>query len=221
MKKLLLITILVFLTSVCMVHAQSNWEVGGELGLNLSTTSGQWGTNDETKNKWIGTPVFGVNSSYSFNPMIALVAGLYMIKSGALYVNTYEDGEYSQRERFTTLRLPVMARFMWGTTWQYYGLIGLYVSKRLCGRYVYKSSWGDDESGKIRFKKNPDEENESNDWILNTQDYRRLNVGLQIGGGIRRALGPGYLSFNLLFGITASFGRYFTAVFEVAGVRFF
>ncbi|MCF6342911.1 MAG: hypothetical protein L3J31_08920 [Bacteroidales bacterium] len=38
-------------------------------------------------------------------------------------------------------------------------------------------------------------------WVSTAEYYRRLNIGLQLGAGIRRALGPGYLSFNLLFGM--------------------
>ncbi len=182
------------------------WEVGGELGLNLSTTSGRWTESDDTKNKWIATPLIGFQAAYNFTPMIAVVSGLYLMKSGALYAyqNSSEGESYeqTQRERFTTLRLPVLARFMWGTNWQYYGLLGFYLSKRLGGKYVYKIPSQDyEQSGKIKFKKNPDENAEGDDWILDTKDYRRLDFGLSVGGGVRKQLGPGYLSFNVLFGL--------------------
>ena len=128
-----------------------------------------------------------------------------MIKSGVLLVNKSdylgETYEYKQRERYTTLRLPIMARFMWGTTWQYYGLIGIYFSKRLCGKYVYTDYTGDKESGKIKFKKNPDENSSGDDWILDTKDFRRLNLGMQVGAGLRRELGPGYITLALLYGM--------------------
>ncbi|NOX84455.1 MAG: PorT family protein [Chlorobi bacterium] len=182
------------------------WEIGGELGVNLSTTGGRWDKNDDTKNKWIATPLIGAQVAYNFTSMIALMAGFYMMKSGALYIteNLYQETTYEarQRERFTTLRLPVLARFMWGTTWQYYGLFGFYLSKRLGGKYVYKIPSQDfEQSGKIKFKKNPDDSGEGDDWILDTKDYRRLDFGLSVGGGVRRQLGPGYLSFNVLFGL--------------------
>jgi len=187
----------------------TKWEAELQAGFNISTMSGQWGdasrSDDNTKHKWIGTPNVGVGAAYNFTPIIALVAGLYMIKSGLLYKYSYNSGnetfESTQRERYTTLRVPIMARFMWGTTWQYYGLIGFYVSKRLCGKYVYTDYNGNEESGKIKFKKDPDSSSSGDDWILDTQDYRRLNLGLSAGAGIRRALGPGYLSFAVLFGM--------------------
>lgn len=90
---------------------------------------------------------------------------------------------------------------MWGTSWQYYTLAGFYLSKRLCGRYVYTDSGGDEQSGKISFKKDPPDENDDDTWYLDTDDYRRLSFGIQLGGGIRRQIGPGFLAFNILFGM--------------------
>ena len=157
MKKLLLFSLITIFISSTFGQDRKRWEVGLEAGFNPTTMTGKWSSDDNTKNKWIGTPAVGFMAAYNFTPLIALTAGLYMMKSGARFVTTGEDEggpyDWSQRERYTTLRIPIMARFMWGTTWQYYGLLGFYVSKRLCGKYVYNPSWGDEESGKIKLKR--------------------------------------------------------------------
>ena len=207
MKTILLISLSIFIISLMNGQDLKRWEIGLEGGFNLSKMTGQLGETDRgissennAKNKWIGSPAVGFLAAYNFTPLIALTGGLYMMKSGVRYVyNEGEEYEYSRRERFTTLRIPIMARFMWGTTWQYYGLIGFYVSKRLCGKYVDKYQ-GNEQSGKIKFEKDPDYSNSGDDWIFDTKDWRRLNAGLQIGAGIRRALGPGFISFNATFG---------------------
>lgn len=205
MKNILLMTLSILIASLN-YGQDKKWEIGGQLGFNMSTTSGKYSANDNTKNKWIGTPSIGAEAAYRFTPLIAIVGGLFMIKTGALYLNSYvgEDGvtyEWKQRERFTTIRLPVMARFMWGATWQYYGMIGFYITKRLCGKYVFEDPSSDfEQTGKIKFGEEP-ENYSGDDWYLEPKDFRRWDVGLSVGAGVRRALGPGFLSFNILFGM--------------------
>lgn len=206
MNKILLFSISILLVATSYGQGEKKWEVGGELGFNLSTVSGQYSEDDDSKHKWIGTPTIGVTGAYNFTPMIAVVAGLYMIKSGATYVYTYgenvnENIEFSQRERYTNLRIPIAARFMWGTTWQYYGIFGLYVSKILCGKYVDKEPANNyEQKGKIKFGDEP-ENYEGDDWYLSTDRFRRLTIGLQFGAGVRKMLGPGYVAFNAGFGL--------------------
>lgn len=207
--------LLLFITVLLISSAyaqETKWEIGGELGLNLSTMSGNYGNvdrveDDGTKHGWIATPNVGFAAAYRATTLVAIVAGLYMIKSGLVYRNSFtsagEEYSWSQRERYTTLRIPIMARFMWGQTWQFYALAGLYVSKRLCGREVYKDSYSDEKSiHKLRFKNDPDYSSQEDDvYYLDTKYHRRLNLGIQAGGGIRRAIGQGFIAFTVLYGM--------------------
>ena len=118
MKKLvfLLITVL-FVSSFYGQKPDYSWWAGPRLGVNFTTVSGQWSSdNNDTKHKFIVTPIIGGVVGYRFTPMIALSAELNMAKSGALYVNTWEgeDGQEVEgrfRERYTTLNIPILARF--------------------------------------------------------------------------------------------------------------
>lgn len=188
------------------------WEVSGDLGLNLSTMSGnnyQAATREEddgTKHGWIATPNIGFAATYMATTLIAVTAGLYMIKSGVLYKNTYDylgnPYEVTQRIRFTTLRLPILMRLMWGNTWQYYALAGIYVSMRLCGREVYKDTYNDNkEITKLKFKNDPEQTVVDDVRYLNTDFYKRFVVGALIGFGVRRALGPGFITLTAMYGM--------------------
>lgn len=211
MKKLLLLSLTLLLISPISGQDLTKWEVGIDAGLNLSKMTGQWEASsrditisESSKSKFMCSPAFGIFTAYNFTPVIALTTGLYMMKSGVMYINKDEfEGETyesRQKQRYTTLRLPVMVRFMWGTKWQYYGLLGFYISKRLCGKYVYEDWQGDKQSRKVKFKKDPENSGDDDVIYLNTENVTRINIGVQGGIGIRRMIGPGLLSFNTTFG---------------------
>lgn len=204
MKNLLLLSLLVLFTTSLFSQNKKGWEIGLDAGFNLSKVTGKYNDNDDTKNKWIGTPGVGIIAAYNFSSLIAITSGFYLMKSGALYVyNSQNDGityELKQRERFTTFRIPITARFTWGTTWQYYGILGIYMSYRLCGKYVFKVPDDNyEQSGKIIFKEEPGNY-QGDDWYLSKNDYKRFVLGLMVGAGVRRALGLGYIGLNATFG---------------------
>lgn len=204
MKNLLLLFLLTLFTSILFSQNEKGWEIGLDAGFNLSKFTGKYSDTDDTKNKFIGTPAVGIKTAYNLTSMIAITAGFYLMKTGGLYfyTNQYENTVYEirQRERFTTLRIPVAARFTWGKIWQYYGSIGFYMSYKLCGKYVVKVPDDNyEQSGKIIFKEEP-ENYQGDDWYLSKDDYKRLNVGLEVGGGVRREIGPGYIGVNATFG---------------------
>ena len=204
MKTLLTFTLAIFM--VCGLYAQdgpelSQWEIGGEFGANVSWMSGQWNSNLDSQNKPIVTPVIAAAGAYNFNSLIAVTMGLAMIKSGAAFTESYEDSEYSQRKRFTALRLNPMVRLTWGNRLLVSAFAGIYLNKLLCGRYVASSSWSDEEqSGKIKFQDEP-ENYDGDDLYFPPEDYRRLDFGMNIGAGVRYGLGPGWMMFNVLFGM--------------------
>jgi len=210
MKHLLIIT-LAFFILFSVKSQDSKWEISGDLGLNLSTMSGNnynasREEDDGTKHKWIATPNVGFAATYLATTLLAVTAGLYMIKSGVLYQNTYDylgdPYKVSQRIRFTTLRLPIMLRLIWGDKWQYYAMAGIYLSWRLCGREVYKNSYDNSKDiTKLKFKKNPDQSSDNDVYYLDTDLYKRFVLGMMIGGGIRHMLGPGYITLTVMYGM--------------------
>ncbi len=204
MKNLLLLSLLALFTTSLFSQNKKGWEIGLDAGFNISKLTGQYSKNDDSKHKFIGTPAVGIKTAYNFTPMIAVIGGLYLMKSGVLtvYKNQYEEIVYEikQRERITTLRLPIAARFTWGTTWQFYGVVGIFVSYRLCGKYVVKVPEDNyEQSGKIKFKDEPDNY-EGDDWYFDKEDYKRFNIGAEVGGGVRREVGPGLVGFEATFG---------------------
>jgi len=205
MKYLILFVLVLLIATTNYSQNDKGWELSLDAGFNLSTMKGKYSENDDSKRKWIGTPAVGIKSAYNFTSSIALMVGFYMMKSGVLYENKSESAtityEWTERQRFTALRIPVTVRYTWGNTWQYYALAGIYVSKRLCGKYVYTNlNTGEEESGNIKFENDPDESYEGDDWILDSDEFKRVNFGIVAGFGIRRALGPGLIGFNATFG---------------------
>lgn len=198
---------LIFLLIAFVFYGQkpdNPWWVGGRLGVAFNTVSGKYSDNDDNQHKWITTPVFGVVGMYTFTDMIAVTAELNMAKSGALYISQWQDeggeeveGQY--RERYTTLQIPITARFTFGDEWRYFGYAGFYWSKILCGKYVDKiPDWDYEESGKIKFGDEPDNY-DGNDWYLDKDYNRRMDVGIVLGVGVQRELGPGILAFDFRF----------------------
>ncbi|RLD41020.1 MAG: hypothetical protein DRI89_10625 [Bacteroidetes bacterium] len=204
MKKLLFLSTFLFLTST--IFSQSPWWVGGRLGIGFTTVSGQYGNSDNAKHCWITSPLFGATGIYTFSDIFSLQAELNMAKSGMLIKDNFDIGpnrateyDYSFRERFTTIQIPILARFTFGKTWQFFTYGGFYWSYILGGKYVVKSDYFK-ESGKIKFGDKPDHY-EGDDLYLDKDRYRRMDIGLNIGGGVQRQLGPGMLFLDLRFGL--------------------
>jgi len=205
MKKLLFLSTFLFLAST--VFSQSPWWVGGRLGIGFTTVSGQYVNSDNAKHCWITSPLFGATGIYTFSDIFSLQAELNMAKSGMLIKSNFDIGpyrateyDYSFRERFTTIQIPILAKFTFGKTWQFFAYGGFYWSYILGGKYVLKSDYFKDQSGKIKYGDPPDN-NDGDDMYLRKDYNRRMDVGFIAGGGIQRQLGPGVLFLDLRFGL--------------------
>lgn len=205
MKKITFLLIFLFASSQFFGQKpDSPWWVGGRLGVGFNTVSGKYSSNDDNQHKWITTPTFGAIGMYTFTDMISVTGELNIAKSGALYISNWEDegGEEIEgqfKERYTTMQIPITARFTFGEEWQYYGYAGIYWSKILCGKYVDKiPAYDYEESGKIKFGDEP-ENYEGDDWYLDKDNNRRMDFGMVIGAGVQRELGPGTLAFDFRF----------------------
>lgn len=206
MKKILLISILTF--SIITGFAQSPWWVGGHLGVNFSTITGQYDDNQNVKHTFIATPLFGAVGMYSVNDMISVVAEINVAGSGALYKidvdnliksSVSSSSELKYKFCYTNLQIPILVKFTFGNDWQYFGYGGFYWSYKLGGKYKIKSDNFDDEDGKIKFGDAPDGY-DGDDWYMDTDHNRRTDFGLNIGGGVQKELGPGVIAADLRFG---------------------
>lgn len=204
MKKILLISIIMF--SIITVFAQSPWWFGGHLGVNFNTVTGQYNNDDDIKHTFITTPTFGAIAMYSVNDMISVITEINIAKSGATYKYDYNDEtrnfseavDVKYKECYTILQIPVLAKFTFGEDWQYFGYGGFYWSYILGGKYKAESENGNFD-GKIKFGDYPDNYN-GDDMYLDKDYNRRTDIGLNIGGGVQKELGPGVIAADLRFG---------------------
>jgi len=204
MKKFTFLLLIAFFSTQILAQSPANpWWVGGRFGINFSTIKGKWYNDDTEKSKPIVTPLVGITGMYSFSDMISVQMELNMQKTGTVYEDEYYDefegGTYTLRERYTTLNIPVLARFNFGEDWIYFAYAGFYWSKILCGKYVYKEN-GYEETGKIKYGDEPDNYT-GDDWYISKEYNRRMDFGLAFGGGVQKELGPGYLGVDLRFNI--------------------
>ncbi len=203
MKKLLTLTIFLLFSLFCF----GQYSVGGRLGVNFSTITGRYSKDDGSKGGWVVSfPTIGAVGNYEFTDMISLDAELLFITIGdkTKYSETGEgekgsvsEYDYSNTERYHYFQIPVMAKFTFGTDFQYYGIAGLYFAYVL-GAHYKDESYGEVCKGRIRYKETPDD---PDDWYLNPDYNRRTDFGVNLGGGVSKEIGPGNLEAELRFGM--------------------
>lgn len=202
MKKFTFLFVFTFLIATVFAQKPTNpWWVGSRFGINFSTINGKWSSNDTEKSKPIVTPLVGFASMYSFTDKIFVRMELNLQKTGTVYQDNDDDnegGEYTLRERYTTLNIPITARYNFGYDWIYFAYAGFYWSKILCGKYIYKEGTYE-ETGKIKYGEEPDDYN-GDDWYRSKEYNRRMDFGIVFGGGVQKELGPGNIGVDLRFG---------------------
>jgi len=203
MKKITLLSVAIFMSSF--LFAQ--WEVGPRIGVNFSTISGKWSTNDDAQHKWITGIVAGGFANYTVNEMFSVNGELLFINSGGKTIyNVYEDArslnatEGYTIEKYNNLEIPVLFRFNFGDEIQFYAEVGPYFAYNLGGKYTIEiEAYNYNQEGKIKFGNAPDGYT-GDDWYLTKEDYRRCDFGMYYGIGAQRKLGPGNISFDFRFG---------------------
>jgi len=208
MKKLFSLSVFLLLT----FFSFGQYSAGVRLGMNLSTITGQYSEDDELNKGWTGGLVFGLVGNYEFTDMISLDAELLFSTIGGQYKFSYDEGgdgerslladgvEYKFTEHFHYLQLPVMAKFTFGTDFKFYGIIGPYFGYAMSGHYKYGGDeWDEPNKGKIKFKEGT---STSDDVLyLDPEDFRRFDLGLNVGGGVGKEIGPGTLEAEVRLGM--------------------
>lgn len=202
MKKLVLFFLALFLAS----SGFGQWAVGPRLGVNFSTVSGKWSKDDDSKNGWIAGLTFGAIGQYEYTDMISFSGELIFITMGEKTTYDYsEDGKrstqseynFSVSDRCHYILLPLLVRFSFGSNFRFFGFIGPTFSYHIGGHYKFKN--GDDVT-KGRYRYNEDKVKDD-DIYLDPEQNRRFDLGMNIGGGVGKKIGPGTLEADLRFGM--------------------
>ncbi|HDO26808.1 MAG TPA: PorT family protein [Bacteroidetes bacterium] len=202
MKKLLIL----FMTVLLALPGFSQFSVGPRLGVNFAKITGKYNKDDDSKGGWITGLEFGAVGNYEFSDMISLTAELLFITDGDKTSFNVSDGEkstlsseydYKFSERYHYMQLPVLVKFVFGSDFQFYGNLGPYFGYKIGGHY--KTNFDNNTTkGRIRFKK---DKVKDDDWYQDPKDYRRFDLGMYLGGGVQKQVGPGKLGADLRFGM--------------------
>jgi len=200
MKKfLILFTILLFALS-----GIGQYSVGARLGANFATITGKYSEHDDSNSGWITGLTFGAVGNYEFTDVISLNPELLFVTMGSKtkYSETGEKSSQSEydvtiTERCHFLMLPVLVRYSFGTNYPFFGYIGPYFGYDLGGHYKDECD-GYVTEGRLRWN---EDKCTDNDWYMDPEDYRRFDMGLYVGGGAGKEIGPGRLEADLRFGI--------------------
>lgn len=191
--------IIIFFLLSTMVSAQSRWQLGGKLGVNYTTISGEgMSSNSQQDFSWVVTPIFGAVGAYSFSDLFAIHAELNLAKWGADSEGHNNNGRFHFNERYTSIQIPVAGRFTFGKNWQFFVYGGFYWSVSLYGKYTLHDNYSI-RSGKIKFQKRPGNYS-GDDLFMDPKYFRRMDVGANLGGGVQKKIGPGIMALDLRFG---------------------
>jgi len=201
MKKLLIL----FMTVLLALPGFGQFSIGPRLGVNFATITGKYSNNDDSKGGWITGLDFGAVGNYKFSDMISLNAELLFVTQGDKL--KYEGSEgaksslshysYVVTERYHYMQLPILAKFTFGSDLLFFGIAGPYFGYKIRGHYKAKSE-DNVVKGRVRFK---EDKVKDDDWYQDPDEYRRFDLGMYIGGGVGKIIGPGRLEADLRFGM--------------------
>ena len=200
MKKLVLFFTVLFFASASF----GQWSVGPRIGTNFATITGQYSEHDDSDNGWITGLTAGVVGNYEYTEMISFTGELLFITMGDKYTysgtgdrSLLSEYDFTVTERSHYIMLPILARFTFGSNFLFYGNIGPYFGYDVAGHYKYESD-GNVTEGRYRYN---EDKVEGNDIYLDPDEYRRFDIGMYIGGGAGKKIGPGILEVDLRLGV--------------------
>ncbi len=200
MKKLLILFMTVLLSS----QGFGQFSVGPRVGVNFATLTGKFSKDDDSKSGWITGFTFGAVGNYEFTDMISLNAELLFVTQGDKTKftdvgekSTRAEYNYSLKERYHYLQLPLLAKFTFGSDLSFFGILGPYFGYKIGGHYKAKSE-NTTIKGRVRFK---EDKVKDDDWYEDPDYFRRFDLGMYIGGGAGKEIGPGKLELDFRFGM--------------------
>ena len=200
MKKFSLILVILLLTSASF----GQFSVGPRVGVNFATITGKHSEYDDSKSGWIAGLVIGAVGNYEYTDMVSFSAELLFITMGdkTTYSETdikssQSDYNYTIIDRSHYIMLPILARFSFGSNFLFYGNLGPYFGYDVGGHYKFEEG-GNVTKGRYRYN---EDKVKGDDVYLDPDDNRRFDVGMYIGGGVGKDVGPGRLEADLRFGI--------------------
>ena len=177
------------------------WSAGPRAGVNFSSITGRWDSQDNTKHKWIGGPVIGGVGGYNFTDTWALRGELLYITMGEKTIYD-ESGAKSLseenawlRERYNCMQMVFLGQGLWSFGHiVLFANIGTYMTMKFGG--VWSDPYG---SGRIRWQRGTYKSSDG-DYYVDPDYDRRVDFGIYLGGGAGKNLGPGRLELDLRFG---------------------
>jgi opacity protein-like surface antigen len=134
---------------------------------------------------------FALGETFSIQPEL-----LYIQKGSKLVF-----GSASLSNRMNFLEIPVLGKVSFGSeTVKAYVNAGPSLGYALGGRMTAKDD-GETESVKIRFG---DQESTDEVYYMSTEEFNRIDLGLQFGAGVGFQVGPGTLLLDARYGLGMS-----------------
>jgi len=196
MKKSIIIVVSILVT----VTAAAQWSSGGRAGINICKTSGKWGEFDDSSIKFIAGPTIMGMGNYQFTDLLSVRGELGYTIMGSKTEYTYDERamnsmQQSIKEKFNVLQMNLGLQALVVTSLvQYHFLFGFYYNYKLKGIQT------DSDGNKIPIGWDQSANRNGDEILLDPDRNRRGDLGIQLGGGIGRELGPGKLELDLRFG---------------------
>jgi hypothetical protein len=207
-------TLLLFAAAFAFGAARAQVSVIPKVGLTLARQHF-----DQTPNTIFGKEYYktncGLTAGVGFNVPLSKEKSLFFLQPELLYVQKGQRFEYANefykakgKDVMNYLEVPVLAQVKFGTEQiKCFVAAGPSLAYALGGRYAFDGvtlggiagGTSTHLEGRTVFRKAP-ENNISNNQYMDPAYFNRLDVGVQAGGGIGLAVGPGMLQLEARYG---------------------
>lgn len=152
---------------------------------------------DDEKSKYNTGLTLGAGFNFALGETFSIQPELLYIQKGSKQV----FGSASLSNRLNFFEIPVLGKVSFGSeTVKAYVNAGPSLGYALGGRMTAKDD-GETESVKVRFG---DEKSTDEVYYLSTDDFNRIDLGLQFGAGVGFQVGPGTLLLDARYGLGMS-----------------